>query len=129
MRVEFWAVDAGELALAVDQNAAAAAHAGAINHDRVETDHRVDVFLAGHFSNGLHHHDRTYGQNQVDAGAVLNQLAKFVGDKALVGVTAVVGGDHERVAHRTHFWLENYQLFVTCADDGDDAVAGALEGC
>src|SRR5687768_8552220 len=37
--VELRPVDAGELAVVADQNAAAAAHARAVDHDRVETDH------------------------------------------------------------------------------------------
>ncbi len=45
VRVEFRSVHAGEFALAVDQHAAAAAHAGAVDHDRVQADERADVLF------------------------------------------------------------------------------------
>src|SRR5579864_8372680 len=99
MRVELGTVDTSELALAVDQDAATAAHASAVDHDWIEADDRMDVFLARHLGDGLHHYDWAHGHDQVDAGAVLNQLAEFVGNEPFVGVTTIVGGDHERVAH------------------------------
>src|SRR5436305_14148329 len=46
VRVELGAVDACELALAADEDAAAAAHPGANDHDRVQADDRADARLA-----------------------------------------------------------------------------------
>src|SRR5579864_6948743 len=57
MRVELGTVDAGEFALTVDQHTATTAHAGTVDHDRVEADDGVDVFLACHLGDSLHHYD------------------------------------------------------------------------
>ena len=53
--------------------------------------------------------------------------AQLVGDEALVGVAAVVGGDHRRVADLAHLVFENDEFFVAPAEDGDHAIAGALQ--
>src|SRR5580765_4879631 len=129
MSVELRTIHAGELALAIDQHTAAAAHAGAIDHDGVETYDRVDVLFASHLGDCPHHHDGADGDDKVDARAVLDQLAEFVSDKSLVGVTAVVGCDHEGIADGTHLWFEDDEFLVTGADDGDHAVAGSLQRC
>jgi len=92
----------------------------------VQTDDRADVFLPGHLGDRLHHHDWARGHKQVDAGAVLHQLAEFVGDKTFVGAAAIVGGDHEQVAHRAHFRFKNGQFFMASADDREDPIPGAL---
>jgi hypothetical protein len=76
----------------------------------VQTDDRVDVFLAGHLGDRLHHHDWARGHKQVDACAVLHQLAEFVGDKTFVGAPAIVGGDHEQVAHRRAFPVQEWPI-------------------
>src|SRR5579864_3209319 len=44
--VELRAVDAGEYGLAAYGDAAAAAHSGAVDHDRIETGHSLDAPLA-----------------------------------------------------------------------------------
>jgi hypothetical protein len=56
--VELGAVDAGELGLVADRHAAAAAHAGAVDHDRVERDDGLDAVRAGHLGDGAHHRHR-----------------------------------------------------------------------
>ena len=61
--VELGAVDAGELGLAADGDAAAAAHAGAVDHDRVQRDDGLDAVLAREVGDGLHH---GYGADGVD---------------------------------------------------------------
>src|SRR5579864_7553912 len=48
MRVELGPIDTGEFALSVDQHAAAAAHASAVDHDRVEADNGVDILFPRH---------------------------------------------------------------------------------
>src|SRR5271166_144133 len=42
-RIELGPIDASKFALAIDQHAAAAAHSGAIDHDRVQADDGLDV--------------------------------------------------------------------------------------
>src|ERR1700688_604249 len=129
MRIEFGAIDAGEFTLAIDQNAAAATHSSAVDHDRIQADHSPNVLFAGHLGHSPHHRDRSNCQHQVDADTVFDQLAKLVGNETLVRVAAVVGGDHDRIADRAQFLLENYQLFVASTDNCDHAVAGSLERC
>ena len=67
------------------------------------------------------------GQHQVNARAVVDQLAQLVGDQALVAVAAVVGGDKHRIADLAHFALQDDEIFVASADNRDHAIAGALQ--
>ena len=105
MRIEFGSIYAGEFALAIDHDAAAATHSGAVDHDRVQADHGPNVLFAGHLGHSPHHRDRSNRQHQVDADTVFNKLAKLVGNETLVGVAAVISGDHDRIAYRAQFLL------------------------
>jgi hypothetical protein len=70
--IELGTVDAGEFAFAVDHHAAASAHPGAIDHDRVKADDGVDVFFAGQVGDGSHHDDWADGDDEINPRAVLN---------------------------------------------------------
>src|SRR5206468_6593491 len=84
MSVELGTVHAGKFTFAIDQDAASAAHASAVDHDGIKADDRADVFLARHFRNCPHHRNWTHSQHQVDARAVLDELPQFIGDEAFV---------------------------------------------
>ena len=58
VRVEERAVDAGELRLAADGDAAAAAHARAVDHDRIERDERVQPVRSRRLRDRAHHRHR-----------------------------------------------------------------------
>src|SRR5450755_4936388 len=102
MRVELRPIHAGELAFVSHQHAAAAAHAGAVDHDGVKAHQCTDVLLPRHVGHGLHHGYGADRQHQINAHTVLDKLAQLVSDEALVGVASIVGGDHEHVADRAH---------------------------
>src|SRR5437016_13922555 len=53
MRVEFGAIDAGEFALAIDENATTPAHAGAVAHDGIQADNGADAFRARNVVHGF----------------------------------------------------------------------------
>src|SRR5579862_5130086 len=125
--IELGAVDAGEFTLTINEHAAAAAHAGSVNHDRVQADDGVDVLLTGHLRYGLHHHDRSNCDDQIDTRAILDQLPQLVGDEALVGIAAVVGREHQGIADGSHLGFKNHQLFIARSNDAKHAVADSLQ--
>jgi len=45
------------------------------------------------------------------------ELAEFVSDEAFVGVAAIVGSDHERVAHSAKFLLEDHEFLRARTND------------
>src|SRR5208282_3242453 len=54
VRIELWSIHTGKLALIVHQHAAAAAHAGAVNHDGIEAHESANVLAARHVGYGPH---------------------------------------------------------------------------
>ena len=126
--VELGAVDAGELGSLGGEHAAAAAHAGAVDHHRVEADHRLDPVRPGRLGDRLHHPGRPDRQHEVDLPARLDQGLELVGHEPLEAVGAVVGRDQQLVADRADLLLEDHQLLVPRSDDRDHVVAGLLHG-
>lgn len=125
--VELRAVDAGELALAPHQHPAAAVHAGAVHHDGVEADDRLDAQRLRDFGHGAHHGDGSDGEDPVD-GLGREPPGELVGDQPFAATAAVVGGDEELIADRLHLLLQDHQLAGAPAEDAEDAVAGGFEG-
>ena len=107
---------------------AAAAHAGAVDHDGVEADHGLDAVGPRRLRHRAHHRDRADRQDVVDPLAGLDQGLQPVGDEALLAVAAVVGGDVEGVARRPDLVLEDDERARAAAEDREDAVAGLLQG-
>ena len=130
MAVELGAVHAGELSLAVHGQAAAAAHAGAVDHDAVHVDHRVHAVLLRDLTYELHHRQGT----DADAGVILlalglgllQQLLELHGGKALLAVGAVVGHHVEILAAGAHLVLEDDDALRAEASHDVD-VAAALK--
>jgi len=92
----------------------------------VQTDDRVDVFLAGHLGDRLHHHDWAAATNRsMPVPFCINWQSLSV-IKPLSAELPIVGGDHEQVAHRAHFRFKNGQFFMASADDREDPIPGAL---
>ena len=88
--VEVGAVDAGELRLAADSEAAAAAHACAVNHDGAHRDGGGDTIRLGGLGDKLHHDGGANGEDLVILVAILDELLERIGDKALLAVGTVV---------------------------------------
>ena len=91
--VELRAVHAGELRLAADVDPAAAAHAGAVHHHRVERDDGVHAERLGQVDHRAHHRHRADRIDDVDA-ARGQRVPGGVGHEAFAAVAAVVGADH-----------------------------------
>src|SRR5450830_165553 len=116
--VEFGAVDAGVFRLAVDRDAAAAAHARAVDHDRVERDGRLDGVWPSQLGAGPHHRYRTDGVDLIDATG-LTQLLESLGHEAVAAIAAVIGA-HDHVAARPQLLLADDPLLGAAADDARD---------
>ena len=127
MAVEVRAVDAGEFYPPAHPHPAATAHAGAIDHDRVEADGGLDPVRAGGFGAGLHHDRRTDGDDLVDVGVTGDGRLDAPGHQALETDRPIVGADHEFVADRAELVLPEDQIAAPEADHADDVGAGLLE--
>ena len=69
--IELWAIHTGEMHFTADGHPAAAAHAGAIHHDRIQRYAGWNLISPGHFSHSLHHRQRTDGQHIIRPGALV----------------------------------------------------------
>ncbi len=125
--VELGAVDAGELHLALDVDPAAAAHPGAVDHDRVEADDGLDVVRHRHLGDGAHHHRRADRDDAVDALLAVDEALQHAGDEAALAVRAVVGRHEQRVRVLAHLLFPEDEVFRARAHDADDVVAGLLQ--
>src|SRR5665647_1949622 len=126
IEVDLVPVDADELGLASDADPAAATHAGAVNHDRVEADERLDAIRLRGLGAELHHDAWPDGLDEVHA-AGFAELLERLGDQALAATAAVIGGDDELVTDLPHLVLPEQEALVAGGHDADDLVAGFLE--
>ena len=110
--VEVGAIHAGELGLAAHGQAAAAAHAGAVDHDGVHGDDALEAVLLAGLDHKLHHDERTDGDDQVVLVAGSHQLVEGSGDDALGAVAAIVGHDPQLVAAGLELVLEDEQVLA-----------------
>src|SRR5450759_1517538 len=124
--VELRPVDADELGLAANADPAAATHAGAVHHDRVEADDGLDAILCGGPGAELHHDGWADRVGQVDA-AGFAELLERLGDQTLAAAAAVISGDYQLITDLPHLVLPEQQALVAGAEDGDDPVAGLFE--
>ena len=127
VRVKLGAVDAGELALAGDAQAAAAAHARAVYHYGVQAGVGLYAVGAGDLRHVLHHDDGAAGQHAVVLDAALNELLELVGDEAGLAVGAVVGGYVEVIAGGAELVFHDDDVLAAEAAYHIDADAQALE--
>jgi hypothetical protein len=126
--VELGPVHAGELASPVDAHPAAAAHARAVDHDRVEADHGPYAVGAGRLRDRPHHRDGPDGEDVVDPLARREQGLQPVRDQPLLAVASVVRRHVKGVARRPDLVLEDDELAGAAAQDRDYPVPGLLQG-
>ena len=121
------AVDAGELGLAADGEAAAAAHAGAVDHDRAHGNGGGDAVRLGGLGDELHHHGRADGEDLVILVAVLDELLERVGHETLFAVSAVVRHQLENAGDLAELILKDHKILALETDDRMDFRAAVVE--
>ena len=128
VRVEVGPVDARELDPVADLDAAAAAHAGAVDHHGVQAHQRLDVPGPRDFRAGPHHDRRADRNRFVDVRMRGKRLLHALGDEALDAGRAVVGADDQLIAHRAELFLPEHHALVAESDDADHVGAVARIG-
>ena len=78
MSVKVRAVHAGEFGLTAHDDAASAAHARPIDHDRVHADDRLDAIFLGEQANELHHDERPDRDDEVILLSCFDPLAQHI---------------------------------------------------
>ena len=124
--VEIGSVDAGELDLAADRDAARAAHPGAVDHDRVQRHHGLHPGGARGLDTGVHHRQRPDRDDQVRPVVVQDFLQRR-GDERRLAVAAVVGAYDQVVAVAAEGLFPEHEVLVAKADDAGGPVASLLE--
>ena len=116
--VEFRTVHTGEFSLAAHGEAAAAAHACAVDHNGIHGNDGLDMVGFGCQGDKFHHNQRADGDDFVVLLAAFNQALERLGDNALLAVAAVVGHNDQLIGSRLEFILENEQILAAESDDG-----------
>lgn len=128
MAIEFGAVDADELGLAADGDAATAAHTGAIDHDGIEGDDGFDVVGLGGIGAELHHEWGSDGDDEVWGWCLFTAFAEGLGDEGFSAEGAVVGAEDEGMGDGAHFGFKDEELSGTGAEDDGEGVTGGFQG-
>ena len=126
--VEFRTIDADELRLAADSDAATTAHARTVDHDAVEANDSLHTIRLGGESAELHHDRRTDSDDHVRlALSVFAEFLERFGHKTLAAIRTVVGHENDVVSESGHFFLHEEEAFVTGTHDNRYLVASSLE--
>src|SRR5574337_719152 len=125
--VELRAVHADELVLPGHGHPAGAAHAGAVDHYRVEAYHRKDVVGPGDVANRPHHGHGADADDAAYLHPLVYEVLEHLRDEPVVPVAPVVGRDVEVIARPPHLVLENQETFSPRAYYRYDLVTGGLE--
>ena len=117
--VEFGAIDTGEDGLAAHRDAAGAAHARTIDHQRIERYDRRQGVLLGRERHELHHNHRTDGHADVVLLApVVDQVFDQGRYHTFEAFAAVVGSDVEIVRYTGHLLgIDQHRLGLGTDDD------------
>ena len=115
--VEVGAVNAGELGLAAHSDAAAAAHAGGIDHDGAQRADGLDAVGLGGEGGKLHHLQRADDEHLVILPAGLDELLQLGVAEALLAVGAVVGADIQVGGVLAHLLFKDHDVLAAEAGD------------
>ena len=127
MAVEVRPVDAGEFHLIAHLHPAAAAHSGAIDHDRVDAHHGLDLVRPRGIGARLHHHRRADRNDLFDVGVPRHGDLDAVGDHALHARRTVVRAQDEFVAAGLELVFPENQILGPKTEDSDHIGAAFLE--
>ncbi len=129
--IKFRAIDTGKDHLPTDHHPTTAAHARAIDHDRIETGDGMDVMTARCLGYGAHHGYRAGTDHLSDGlvrGLVLgNQLLKPLGDKTVETVCSIIGARQDLIANISQLFFENDIRFGPTADNRRHTISRRLE--
>lgn len=129
--VKFRAIDTGKDHLPTDHHPTTAAHARAIDHDRVEAGDGMDVMSARCLGYGAHHGYRAGTDHLADGlvrGFILdNQLPKPLGDKTVETVCSIISARQDLIANVSQLFFENDIWLGAATNDGRYAVSRSLE--
>ena len=128
VRIEFGPVDAGELDVVADSYAAPAAHAGAVDHDRIHADDGLNAERAGRLGAGLHHDGRANRDNPFRVRMLCQGLLETGGHATLHPGRAIVRADNQLIAVFLELVLPEDQVAVAKTDDAHDVGTRFLEG-
>ena len=122
-------VDARELRLAPDIDAAPAAHAGAVDHQRVHRDQRLYLGAARRLRDSAHHRHRADGDHVIGPSrpVAVDQLREALRDEALEAGRAVVGANFDVGAQRPQLVGQDQQVLAARAEDRSGLVAARGE--
>ena len=120
-------VDADELGLASDGQAAGATHTRSVHHDGVEGNVGREIVFLGQEAAELHHDRRTDGKDLVDV-LLVDEFLDTNGYHAFLAVATVIGHDDEFVAGTANFLFHDDQFLVSSGDDREHSVASCFQG-
>src|SRR5689334_17275401 len=116
MTIEFRSLDASKTSLAVHDYSASAAHAGPVDHHRIQADVGSYIVRLGQIAYSFHHRYRTDRVNRVDISALKDQISQRIDNQSCSPVTAVIGDYIQLIAGLTHFVFQDQQISCARAD-------------
>lgn len=129
--VEVRSVNTGKfyypLAIPVQRQTAAAAHAGTVDHDRIHGNgHRNTKRLRG--GNYEFHHDQwSDGDDHIELFAGFQHFLERHSDVAVAGIGAVIGHYNQFVGAGMEFIFKDQQIFRSETDDAGNFSTQAME--
>ena len=129
--VEVGAVNAGKLgyafAVAVQRQAAAAAHAGTVYHDGVHGYRAGDAGGLSGLDHEFHHYQGTDGYDFVKLLALGKHFVKRYAHVAMAAVGTIVGHEEHPVGHGAEIILKYYYILGAEADYAGDVAAHLVQ--
>ena len=122
--IEIRAIDTGKFDFTVDRYPATTAHAGAIDHQRIETDEGRHLPGSRQLGHGTHHGYRSDAKHAVDLYAIVHHFGERNGHQPVNAVTAVIGGHDELLRGLSHLVFHDEQVLRARADDGRHPISG-----
>jgi len=117
MTVELGSVHADELGFSVHLDAAAAAHAGPVDHDCVERNLGRYPERQRRLATELHHQGGADDESLAGFRLSGADLLEGLGDQGLAAVRAVVGANDQLIADIGEAVLQDHAVLVTGAED------------
>lgn len=125
--VEVGTVNASELCFSADDEAAAAAHSGSVDHYGVHGDNAGDIGGSYRLDDEFHHDEGTDGDDLIEGLAVCEHFVQGETYISLSAVGAVIGHDEETLGGVFELILEDKEILISEADYRGDLTAHIVE--